>query len=325
MNFVQSTGVFLSVVCLAWPVQTMGQGGDLAPPSSPAKSMISLREIEPRTPLVEGADGVTVSLFGNITITKPGSYYLTGDLGVAFGNGITIATNQVTVDLNGFTIRGPKATGPDGSGIRIEGSELITIKNGHIKSHATYNPGGTNTFSGPGFLNGIFQTGGIVNGIRAHNVSVRGCVGNGIYLGSQGNSLAESCLVDTIGAFGIRADGVHNSRATICGNTAISGREVQSCYGQSTRTHGINAEVVANSHGVSQGTTIDARGILCDVANNCIGVTVEGYGIWAWQVASYCRARATGTSPDTNGMFADLAVGCNVDGGEVISNKYLMP
>src|SRR5215472_5508177 len=41
------------------------------------------------------------------TITQPGSYILTGNIVVSLGGGIEIASDNVTIDLNGFTISGP--------------------------------------------------------------------------------------------------------------------------------------------------------------------------------------------------------------------------
>ena len=63
--------------------------------------MMSLDQIEPRT-----ADSITTPL----TITQPGSYYLTHQLTVSTGNAIDIDTNGVTLDLNGFTISSTAAS-----------------------------------------------------------------------------------------------------------------------------------------------------------------------------------------------------------------------
>ena len=65
--------------------------------------MRTLLEVEPRTPLN--------SLTGNdqyaIVISQSGSYYLTGDITVAGKHGLAIGADHVTIDLNGFTFRGP--------------------------------------------------------------------------------------------------------------------------------------------------------------------------------------------------------------------------
>ena len=65
------------------------------PPGPPAAMMKTLDQIEPRV-TVDAAHTP-----GNATnafiITQPGSYYLTGNVAVASGNAIFIATNDVTL------------------------------------------------------------------------------------------------------------------------------------------------------------------------------------------------------------------------------------
>src|ERR1700674_2893120 len=76
--------------------------GSLTPPGAPAPAMKTLGQIEPRTPIS----------FAPFIITQPGSYYLTTNLTVPSGDAIDIATNRVTLDLNGFTI--PSTANPAG-------------------------------------------------------------------------------------------------------------------------------------------------------------------------------------------------------------------
>lgn len=79
-----------------------------------------------------------------ITIEVPGSYVLTSDLvvGDPTKDGLFIATAPVTIDLNGFEIRGPvSCTGfgssvscaaGSGRGIRAEARPRITVRNGNV-------------------------------------------------------------------------------------------------------------------------------------------------------------------------------------------------
>src|ERR1035441_8295747 len=90
-------------------------GGSLIPPGTPAPTMISLDQIEPRTAITSAP----------YTISSPGSYYLTANLSVTNGNAITITANRVTLDLNGFTLSSTQAS-PTGSGIFL-GSSLSDI------------------------------------------------------------------------------------------------------------------------------------------------------------------------------------------------------
>ena len=93
--------------------------GSLTPPGAPAPTMKTLDQIEPRTPISSVP----------YTINQPGSYYATTNLiPDVTGDGITITTGYVTLDLMGFTL-----AGGSGSGIVGEsGNEDIVIQNGLV-------------------------------------------------------------------------------------------------------------------------------------------------------------------------------------------------
>ncbi|MBN1477550.1 right-handed parallel beta-helix repeat-containing protein [Candidatus Sumerlaeota bacterium] len=101
--------------------------GELNPPAAPASTMITLEEIEPRTP-VETLPGSSGAIH---VIDQPGSYFLTQSLtGVSGKSGIVIAASHVTLDLMGFEIAG--VTGSL-CGIIVPSPEVsITIRNGSI-------------------------------------------------------------------------------------------------------------------------------------------------------------------------------------------------
>ncbi|MFZ5453194.1 MAG: right-handed parallel beta-helix repeat-containing protein [Thermodesulfobacteriota bacterium] len=65
------------------------------------------------------------------TISAPGSYYLGGNLSYTGGDGITIASDHVTLDLMGFTITGPGSTN---CGIYMNGRKNVEIRNGTVSS-----------------------------------------------------------------------------------------------------------------------------------------------------------------------------------------------
>ncbi len=105
-------------------VCAFGQG-TLTPSGPPGQTMRTLLQVEPRTPISSLP----------YVITQAGSYFLTTNLtGVSGTNGITIETNNVTIDLCGFTM-----TGAPGAldGINVNGTlgnlyQNIIIKNGTI-------------------------------------------------------------------------------------------------------------------------------------------------------------------------------------------------
>jgi hypothetical protein len=82
--------------------------GPLTPPGTPAPTMKTLDQIEPRTP-------ISALPF---TISSPGSYYVTANLtGVAGQHGISVNASGVTLDLGGFELAG--VGGGLAHGIRI--------------------------------------------------------------------------------------------------------------------------------------------------------------------------------------------------------------
>ena len=103
------------------------RGGPLDPPAPPAST---LPQVEPRVPI----DHVP------FTISTPGSYFLiknvTGPANTT-GNGITISSNDVTLDLNGFSVTGTVADSSQAHGFGINVSlnpaHNIVIRNGVVR------------------------------------------------------------------------------------------------------------------------------------------------------------------------------------------------
>ncbi|MEO1513167.1 MAG: right-handed parallel beta-helix repeat-containing protein, partial [Planctomycetota bacterium] len=88
-----------------------------------------LGQLEPRIPVTDKTTpGGAIGLF---EITRPGSYFLTGDLQMPGGDqrsAIAISTNDVTLDLNGFRLSG---AGDSVHGIEVRGSR-VRIRDGFI-------------------------------------------------------------------------------------------------------------------------------------------------------------------------------------------------
>ncbi|MBW2271568.1 MAG: right-handed parallel beta-helix repeat-containing protein [Deltaproteobacteria bacterium] len=145
-----------------------------------ASALISAASDEVRTPISSAA----------IAIVSPGSYYLTGNLDGSIG-GIDITTNDVTLDMMGFTLDG---TGSTDHGIDVRGSSGVTIQNGKIRGFA---------------LAGIYNDMASADVNQVVNVQVlgNGTSGtaqehSGIYLAGEFNHV-EGCTAVGNGGYGI--------------------------------------------------------------------------------------------------------------------------
>jgi hypothetical protein len=285
--------------------------GSLTPPGAPAPTMKSLDQIEARTPISSAP----------FTVNRPGSYYLTTNLAVTSGDAIIINTNQVTLDLNGFTVSST-ASPAGGYGVKMNvpgGNSDIAIVNGHIKGGVTNN--GT-TFGGPGFGNGIDVPGGVVQNVRISGVTVSGCGANGIYLGTGDSTVVESCTAENIGFSGITASSVLHSTAFQCGINGILADTVSDCSGQAIGSGtGIEAFRTASN---CNGSSVTGMGINAVTANNCFGdASGSGTGL---SVASGVAIGCCGSSVLGVGIHAKIANSCVVGGGTTnITYKYNMP
>ncbi len=104
--------------------------GPLNPPAGPVTStMKTLTEVEPRIAINStNTPGDGDSVF---KITQPGSYYLTANTTVLAGmTGVEVATDNVTIDLNGFSIQ---PFGAASSAVRADPDKTIVLKNGFIR------------------------------------------------------------------------------------------------------------------------------------------------------------------------------------------------
>ena len=248
--------------------------GSLAPPGAPAPTMKSLAQIEPRTPIASAP----------FSITAGGSYYLTTNLTIGFvANAITITANNVTLDLNGFTIS--STTAAAGTAIQLSGGVTnIAIHNGHISSGVTNSAGGV--FGGSGFIYGIYYFGNVPYNVRVKEVSVAGVLSHGIYLGIFNSTVVESCTVNVAGNYGILAESVSDSTALNCGS------------------YGIYADTAHNCKGSCVGSGF---GLAATTANNCYGSSSSGTGLYAYAVATGCY----GFSSSGTGLAGFLASACH--------------
>lgn len=104
--------------------------GPLNPPAgSIAPTFKTLTEVEPRIVInAANTPGDADSLF---RITAPGSYYLVGNIqGVTGKSGIEIATDSVSIDLNGFAMLG---TSGSLAGITAPSRTNVCVRNGTVR------------------------------------------------------------------------------------------------------------------------------------------------------------------------------------------------
>jgi len=179
----------LTLPCLFSPSFAHAQGA-LTPPGAPAPTMKTLAQIEARTPVdATNTPGTALSQF---VITQPGSYYLTGNItnlsrqvGIA---GISIQTNDVTLDLNGFEMTG--ASSNYGINVSSFGVQNTVIRNGTLRNWGT----GVNASNGFCELEQVrvygCQSGGIQLG---DHCTLKNCAASGN--GSTGITIGNSCAV----------------------------------------------------------------------------------------------------------------------------------
>ena len=202
------------------------------------------------------------------TISNPGFYYLTGNLTYSgTGNGITVASDDVTFDLMGFRILGP---GSNGSNIAINlydgtnGHRNVEVRNGTIS----------------GWWAGLTDWSSVALRNRALNLRVENCL-YGIDFETSGD-LVKNCTVEAvttgINIYGGVATGntVTNCTYGIAGNGTINGNVVVNCS-----TYGIDCLGASSIIGNTVITTATSQtGIYVNTSNPVLVTqnTVSGVG-----------------------------------------------
>ncbi len=254
--------------------------GSLTPPGAPAPTMKSLDQIEARTPITNT---------GAVTISQPGSYYLTANITVNAGDAITISADNVTLDLNGLTVTST-ANPEAGNGIVLSGGRKnITIHNGFISTSLTSSNGVT---TGGGFAYGITYANGNPSLTRVTGVSVTGCQLAGIFL-NLNSTVIQSCIVDTVGDTGLFAASVSDSVAVNCAASGVYANTADNCTGSSTAA---------------------GYGVFANTANNCLGSSSTGTGLYAVNVATCCEGYTLVSGVALQANSANNCLGYNPNG-----------
>jgi hypothetical protein len=225
---------------------SFGQGA-LTPPGPPAPTMKTLAQIEPRTPITNLP----------VTITQPGSYYLTRNLIVNSGNGITVNVGGVILDLMGFELVGP--AGPTGTrGIDAGAFGDIVVRNGTVGGWDNAVVLGSRSAAEDlrvlGANDNAIQVGdnARVVGCVVSQTSTGGCCGWAIATGNK--CLVRDCLVTDNAADGIRV----GSYCVVEDNLVVGN------VGAAT--------LIAGIHATGNGNRIDGNHVF---ANTGDGILVE--------------------------------------------------
>lgn len=171
---------YLFIALFATVVSTSLAQGPLEPPGAPAPTMITLQQIEPRTPITNLP----------YIISNPGSYYLAGNLS-STGHGVWVQANNVTLDLMGFRI--------EGSGLQsYHGVYILNTNNQRLQNVVVQN--GIITQFDHGILASQIQ------GAWIENIHVWTNMGNGIFFPSgsfSGGNMITRCVAGDNGQHGI--------------------------------------------------------------------------------------------------------------------------
>ena len=290
----QVSGVFVVASALL-VLPLVANAGDLDPSAPPGPTMKTLDEVEPRT-LISSLP---------FTISQSGSYYLTASLTGSSGqDGITIDADEVTLDLNGFslvgvtgsldgitvtatkkniTIKDGSVTDWGGSGINAGVATNSLLKDIHVSDNGGnygIHAGGSNTVINCTAYNnatyGLYtQSGCVVQGCTAQSndyegikvgqgSTVMGCTASGNT--SHGIVLGTGCAVTDCTANGNSGEGISARYG--------SGSTVRECTVSMNRSSGIslgdNCRAVGNNcvaNGFQEGT---GAGIVTSGRGNCI-------------------------------------------------------
>lgn len=281
---------------------------------------MAISRAEPRTPIPGGSSTVTIS--------TPGSYYLTGNIVVSNGDGIHFVCAGVSLDLNGFSVVS-SAQPPSGTAIRkLFGSDNVNVQvsNGFVRSAG----------SNAGWENGIDLLG--VGNTTVQNVSLDSIHGTGIFANT-----VRDCSVSNCTATGIQAQLVRGCRVTYA-QTGISADVVSECTAYYCSFAGITCDVGSNcvvgfgsGSGINGGVLQNCKASAADTAIyagrtalNCSGYSANGTGIHCLEgVVTNCYGVTQSASANDYGILAFTANGSRGQGpganAQQVTNKYNMP
>jgi len=224
--------------------------GSLAPTAAPATTMRTLQQIEPRIPISSLP----------VTLTNSGSYYLTTNLTASAGQtGITVAANNITLDLNGWTLTGSGVN--SGHGVyQSSAYRELSVFNGKVVNWTGPSAGGINLQGQNNRVTGIHAYNNNWGIVALYGSRVSDCVA---YLNTQrGFWLGYGSLLMNGVAYFNTGDGIEATAATIV--DCVSG------YNEGNGIEATADSVVRGNTCINNGYFGDGAGILCSGNHNQI-------------------------------------------------------
>ena len=258
------------------PSLLLAQGPLAPPPGAPAPTMKTLTQLAPRT-AIESLP---------FTISTSGSYYFTQNFQftATTGNAISITTDNVTLDLGGFTLSSTPAV--NGTAISVSaGRNNITIKNGIIAGNTTVTIAGTPRVwvtTPAGFSIGVSSNSTVARSMTVEHLHVSGCRISGI--SAIYGSIAHSTAISN-GATGIFANfgSVSSCIATLNASTGINATRstITDCTANFNDTNGILTIFGSVTDCTANSNRVDGISALDSSVSNCIATSNGSSGISA--------------------------------------------
>jgi len=279
----------------------------LYPSGAPGPVMKTLSQIEPRT---------AITAAGTV-ITQPGSYYLASPLSATYNVGIKIQSDDVTLDLNGFSLQGGRANGYFGIyvvGVSNAPLRNVTIRGGSISNFDT-------GLRCDYVQNGCFEQLSISSNLSS------GVLFNGAGTGRCSGNVLRACAVGKNGSYGVF---IHAN------NGACEANEVRDCQIFDNATYGIY--LAANSGGqgcdnviarcavsgnLSYGVFLTGNGGVCS-GNRIEGCTIFGNGSYGVTLSGI-GGRCSGNSLADNCLYQNTTHGIylNVANNNMIADNHV--